>query len=118
MTKQERDAAKNDGVKSLVQSLMVHVWRTTKFINTEKELVEATEMVLEMTKLTGFDISRAESRTQAHAIAQKRALFIKNYKEIVRSELNNKRSYVMVNDLRKCFGDLFLHLNDLFFTYL
>jgi hypothetical protein len=118
MTKKEREATNNDGVKSLVQNTMVHVWRTTKFFNSEGELMETTNTVLDMTKLTGFDISMARDRVEGQAIAEKRALWMKNYKEIVRMELNNKRSYVMVNDLRKCFRDLFFRLNDLPFAFL
>lgn len=97
LTKTERKDRTNKAQAQLVKSQTIHIWRTVKFINNESELMKVIKDVMTMCNLAEHNLMLAKDEKQKEKIMSDRAKFMGTYKEIVRVQINDKRSYVSVS---------------------
>lgn len=99
LTKEEAAAQQNKEVSKLVRgATKSHIWRTQKFVKDEVHLDKLTAAVMDILAIPWTSFKGIEEGTYAYnQVLLRRDEFVATYRDDVRKEINEKRSYTMVS---------------------
>jgi hypothetical protein len=99
LTKEEAATMRNKEMSKLVRGCTkTHIWRTQKFVKSEEHLDKLTKAVMDILDVVWTSLKGLKEGTYEYQQAMiRRENFVATYRDDVRKEINEKRSYTMVS---------------------
>lgn len=96
---EEAKAARNKEIMKCVRNATKScIWRVAKFVKSEKHLDLLTEYVMNYLQVPGTMYGKLQEGTKKwNEVLVERQNFVSTYRDLVRKEINDKRSYTMVS---------------------